>query len=263
MNTRKVEEYIVQWLIDYKNQNNINGYIIGVSGGIDSAVTSTLCAKTGLKTLCLDIPIKQNLSEHSRAKNHIKWLKEKFGISVYSNAMDLSNVFKEFEKIMPEEKIKFLKTHALANTRARLRMLTLYYFASLNNYVVVGTGNKVEDFGIGFYTKYGDGGVDISPIADLSKSEVYELAEHLEIGNKIIAAKPTDGLWDDNRTDEEQIGASYDEIEWAMQQKELGKKLKDFNGREKEVFEIFEKHHNNNLHKMKPIPICKIPSKLK
>jgi NAD+ synthase len=263
MNTRKVEEYIVQWLIDYKNQNNIDGYIIGVSGGIDSAVTSTLCAKTGLNTLCLDIPIKQNLSEHSRAKNHIKWLKEKFEISVCSNAMDLSNVFKEFEKIMPEEKIKFLKTHALANTRARLRMLTLYYFASLNNYVVVGTGNKVEDFGIGFYTKYGDGGVDISPIADLSKSEVYELAEHLKIDNEIIAAKPTDGLWDDNRTDEEQIGASYDEIEWAMQQKELGKKLKDFNGREKEVFEIFEKHHNNNLHKMKPIPVCKIPNKLK
>ena len=177
--------------------------------------------------------------------------------------MDLSNLFKEFEKSIPEEKIKFLKTHALANTRARLRMVALYYFASVNNYVVVGTGNKVEDFGIGFYTKYGDGGVDISPIADLNKSEVYELAEHLKIDNALIEAKPTDGLWDDNRTDEEQIGATYNEIEWAMQQKKLGKKISDFNGREKEVFEVFEKHQNNNLHKMNPIPICKIPNNLK
>ena len=142
-------------------------------------------------------------------------------------------------------------------------MVALYYFASVNNYVVVGTGNKVEDFGIGFYTKYGDGGVDISPIADLNKSEVYELAEHLKIDNALIEAKPTDGLWDDNRTDEEQIGATYNEIEWAMQQKKLGKKISDFNGTEKEVFEDFEKHQNNNLHKMNPIPICKIPNNLK
>ncbi len=263
MNTSKVEEYIVQWLIDYKNQNNVNGYIIGVSGGVDSAVTSTLCAKTGLRTLCLDMPIIQALSEHSRAKNHIKWLKEKFGSWIYSDQIDLSSVLKEFEKILPEEKIKLLKTHALANTRARLRMTALYYFASLNNYVVVGTGNKVEDFGIGFYTKYGDGGVDISPIADLTKSEVYKLAKHLKILNEIIKAKPTDGLWNDNRTDEDQIGASYHEIEWAMQQKESGKKIIDFNGREKEVFEIFEKFNSNNQHKMKSIPICKIPNKLK
>ncbi len=233
MNKRKVEEYIVQWLINYKNQNNINGYIIGISGGIDSAVTSTLCAKTGLRTLCLDMPIKQALSEHSRAKNHIKWLKEKFGSWIYSDQIDLSSVLKEFEKILPEEKIKVLKTHALANTRARLRMTALYYFASLNNYVVVGTGNKVEDFGIGFYTKYGDGGVDISPIADLSKSEVYELAEYLKIDSTLIEAKPTDGLWDDNRTDEDQIGASYNELEWAMKQDELGKTIADFDGREK------------------------------
>jgi len=263
MNTKKVEEYIVQWLIDYKNQNKINGYVVGISGGIDSAVTSTLCAKTGLQTLCLDIPIRQDLSQHSRAKNHIKWLKEKFGNWIYSNQIDLSNVFKEFENITPDEKIDYLKAHALANSRARLRMTTLYYFASLNNYIVVGTGNKVEDFGIGFFTKYGDGGVDISPIADLTKSEVYQLAEYLKIDQEIINAKPTDGLWEDNRTDEEQIGASYNEIEWAMKQKSLGKNPKDFKGRENEVFKIFEKHNRNNQHKMKSIPVCIIPDKFK
>ena len=161
------------------------------------------------------------------------------------------------------EKIGCDQNHALANTRARLRMLTLYYFASLNNYVVVGTGNKVEDFGIGFFTKYGDGGVDISPIADLTKSEVYKLAKHLEIDKTIIDANPTDGLWDDNRTDEQQIGAKYDEIEWVMQQKEAGKNSDDFKGREREVFEIFEKHHSNNKHKMTTIPTCIIPEELK
>ena len=263
MDTQKVEEYIVQWLIDYKVQNKINGYVIGISGGIDSAVTSTLCAKTGLQTLCLDIPIRQNLSQHSRAKNHIKWLKEKFGNCICSNQIDLSSVFNEFKNTIPDEKKTFLQELALANTRARLRMTALYYFASLNNYIVVGTGNKVEDFGVGFYTKYGDGGVDISPIADLTKSEVYQLAEYLKIDKEIINAKPTDGLWEDNRTDEEQIGASYNEIEWAMKQKNLGKTLKDFKGRENEVFRIFEKHNRNNQHKMKSIPVCIIPEKLK
>ena len=263
MDTQKVEEYIVQWLIDYKVQNKINGYVIGISGGIDSAVTSTLCAKTGLQTLCLDIPIRQNLSQHSRAKNHIKWLKEKFGNCICSNQIDLSRVFNEFKNTIPDEKKTFLQELALANTRARLRMTALYYFASLNNYIVVGTGNKVEDFGIGFFTKYGDGGVDISPIADLTKSEVYQLAEYLKIDKEIINAKPTDGLWEDNRTDEEQIGASYNEIEWAMKQKNLGKTLKDFKGRENEVFRIFEKHNRNNQHKMKSIPVCIIPEKLK
>ena len=175
----------------------------------------------------------------------------------------MTNMLKEFEKIVSIEKIGCDQNHALANTRARLRMLTLYYFASLNNYVVVGTGNKVEDFGIGFFTKYGDGGVDISPIADLTKSEVYKLAKHLEIDKTIIDANPTDGLWDDNRTDEQQIGAKYDEIEWVMQQKEAGKNSDDFKGREREVFEIFEKHHSNNKHKMTTIPTCRIPEELK
>ena len=262
MNTKKVEEYIIKWLISYKNRNNINGFVVGVSGGIDSAVTSTLCSKTGIKTLCIDIPIKQELSQHSRAKNHINWLKKKFEC-VDSNSIDLSKMLEEFEKIVHEEKTESLKKHALANTRARLRMLTMYYFASLKKYIVVGTGNKVEDFGIGFFTKYGDGGVDISPIADLTKSEVYKLAKHLKIDKRIIDANPTDGLWDDNRTDEQQIGATYDEIEWAMNQKMIGKISRDFNGREKEIFDIFENHHNNNKHKMTKIPICIIPPELK
>ena len=262
MNTQKVKEYIIQWLIDYKNKNNLNGFVVGVSGGIDSAVTSTLCSKTGIKTLCLDMPIKQEASQHSRAKYHINWLKNKYE-SVDSKSIDMTNMLKEFEKIVSIEKIGCDQNHALANTRARLRMLTLYYFASLNNYVVVGTGNKVEDFGIGFFTKYGDGGVDISPIADLTKSEVYKLAKHLEIDKTIIDANPTDGLWDDNRTDEQQIGAKYDEIEWVMQQKEAGKNSDDFNGREREVFEVFEKHHSNNKHKMTTIPTCIIPAELK
>ena len=262
MNTQKVKEYIIQWLINYKNENNLNGFIVGVSGGIDSAVTSTLCSKTGIETLCLDMPIKQEASQHSRAKYHINWLKDKYE-SVDSKSIDMTNMLKGFEKIVPKEKIGYSQNHALANTRARLRMLTLYYFASLNNYVVVGTGNKVEDFGIGFFTKYGDGGVDISPIADLTKSEVYKLAKHLEIDKTIIDANPTDGLWDDNRTDEQQIGAKYDEIEWVMQQKEAGKNSDDFKGREREVFEIFEKHHSNNKHKMTTIPTCIIPEELK
>ena len=262
MNTQKVKEYIIQWLINYKNENNLNGFIVGVSGGIDSAVTSTLCSKTGIETLCLDMPIKQEASQHSRAKHHINWLKDKYE-SVDSKSIDMTNMLKEFEKIVSIENIGCDQNHALANTRARLRMLTLYYFASLNNYVVVGTGNKVEDFGIGFFTKYGDGGVDISPIADLTKSEVYKLAKHLEIDKTIIDANPTDGLWDDNRTDEQQIGAKYDEIEWVMQQREAGKNSDDFKGREREVFEIFEEHHSNNKHKMTTIPTCIIPEELK
>tara|TARA_B100000029_G_scaffold493335_1_gene555700 strand:+ start:2850 stop:3638 length:789 start_codon:yes stop_codon:yes gene_type:complete len=262
MNTQKVEEYIIEWLIKYKNQNNLNGFVVGVSGGIDSAVTSTLCSKTGIETLCLDLPIKQESSQQSRAKHHINWLKRKFEC-VHSNSIDLSNLFQEFEKIIPEEKIESIKKHSLANTRARLRMLTLYYFASIKNYIVVGTGNKIEDFGIGFFTKYGDGGVDISPIADLTKSEVYKLAKHLKIDKRIIDAKPTDGLWDDNRTDEEQIGATYDEMEWAMQQKKLGKSSTDFSKRDKEILEIYEAHNRKNLHKMIEIPVCKIPEKLK
>ena len=262
MNTQKVKEYIIQWLIDYKNKNNLKGFIIGVSGGIDSAVTSTLCSKTGIKTLCLDMPIKQETSQHSRAKHHINWLKDKYE-SVDSKSIDLTNMLKEFEKAVSKEKIADKQNHALANTRARLRMLTLYYFASLNNYIVVGTGNKVEDFAIGFFTKYGDGGVDISPIADLTKSEVYKLAKHLEIDKTIVNANPTDGLWDDNRSDEQQIGASYDEIEWAMEQKKNGKNSADFKGRVREVFKIFEEHHSNNKHKMTSIPVCIIPEELK
>ena len=259
MNTQKVKEYIIQWLINYKNENNLNGFIVGVSGGIDSAVTSTLCSKTGIETLCLDMPIKQEASQHSRAKHHINWLKDKYE-SVDSKSIDMTNMLKEFEKIVSIEKIGCDQNHALANTRARLRMLTLYYFASLNNYVVVGTGNKVEDFGIGFFTKYGDGGVDINPIADLLKSEVYLLAKELKINADILAAPPTDGLWEDNKNDEEQIGASYSELEWAMN---YSKKNTILNKRQKEVLKIYGQLNKRNQHKMHPIPVCKIPKHLK
>lgn len=258
MNTKKVEEYIIQWLIDYKNQNKINGYVVGISGGIDSAVTSTLCAKTGLQTLCLDIPIRQNLSQHSRAKNHIKWLKEKFGNWIYSEQIDLSNVFEEFENITADKKIDYLKAHALANSRARLRMTTLYQISASKNGIIVGTGNKIEDFGIGFFTKYGDGGVDISPIGDLLKSEVYNLARSLKILKEIQRAEPTDGLWEDNRTDYEQIGATYQEIEWAMKNLEKC----DLNQKEKDLVKLYKNYNKINKHKMSSIPICLIPKEL-
>ena len=258
MNTQKVTEYIIQWLINYKNENNLNGFIVGVSGGIDSAVTSTLCSKTGIETLCLDMPIKQEASQHSRAKHHINWLKDKYE-SVDSKSIDMTNMLKEFEKIVSIEKIGCDQNHALANTRARLRMLTLYYFASLNNYVVVGTGNKVEDFGIGFFTKYGDGGVDVSPIADLLKTEVYCLGETLGICSSILEAEPSDGLWDDKRTDRDQIGASYSELEWAMNFDNKSK----ISARQKIVLEIYRKLNNTNKHKMKRIPVCVIPDKIK
>ena len=206
------------------------------------------------------MPIKQNEDQYLRAERHIQWLKKKFD-NVESIDIDLTNIFKEF-KLSVENSSSSNKL-ALANTRSRIRMMTLYYYATINNSIVVGTGNKVEDFGVGFYTKYGDGGVDISPIADLMKSEVRSLAKFLKINEEIILAKPTDGLWDDTRTDEEQIGANYDELEWAMNEIERGKKYTDFEGRKKEVIEILTRFNTQNTHKMIPIPICKIPERLK
>lgn len=262
MNTEKVAEYIINWLKDYATNAKIKGFVIGVSGGIDSALTSTLCAKTGLPLLCLEMPIHQSQKQVSRAENHIKWLQENFE-NVSKTEVNLTPVFDSLIDALPKVENEESRFMSLANTRARLRMTTLYYFAALNGYLVAGTGNKVEDFGVGFYTKYGDGGVDISPIADLMKSEVYEIAKYFGVNNEIIDAAPTDGLWGDNRTDEDQIGASYDELEWAMKMQDIGKTADDFTGREKKVYKIYIRLNTINQHKMIPIPVCEIPKELK
>jgi len=256
-----IADNIIQWLKAYSKKSKTDGFVIGISGGIDSALTSTLCASTGLPTICIDMPIMQNKNEVNRASSHIKWLQKKFN-NVIRKSVDLNDVFNSFKNTVEQnnDKNNFL---SLANSRSRLRMTTLYYFAGINRCLVAGTGNKVEDFGIGFYTKYGDGGVDISPIADLNKTDVFEISKILGVLDEIIKAKPTDGLWDDGRTDEDQIGATYKELEWAMQQKNLNKKLIDFKGREKEVFQILQKFNKQNLHKMNPIPIYKVPQILK
>jgi len=262
MNSEKVVDYIVDWLKDYATKAKVNGFVIGISGGIDSAVTSTLCAKTGFPLLCVEMPIHQAEKQIARAYNHIEWLQKNFK-KVALQQVNLTHVFDSLVAALPLIENEEQCFMSLANTRARLRMTSLYYFAASNGYLVAGTGNKVEDFGIGFFTKYGDGGVDLSPIADLMKSEVYEIAKYLGIHNEIIEAAPTDGLWGDDRTDEDQIGASYDELEWAMIEFEKGKKSSDFMGREKEVFTIYEKRNKANKHKMNPIPVCEIPSSIK
>ena len=261
MNNANVVKHIVKWLNSYSINSKTNGFVIGISGGIDSAVTSTLCAKTGLKTICLEMPIFQSNEEIQRSRNHILWLKSNYS-NVQSKHIDLTKSFSEIKNTISDDG-NAKSNLALANTRSRLRMLTLYYNASINNCLVVGTGNKVEDFGVGFYTKYGDGGVDISPIADLMKSEIKSIASEMGIINEIIMAKPTDGLWDDTRSDEDQIGANYNELEWAMNEFFKGKKESDFDGRENEVFKILTKFNSTNKHKMIPIPICEIPVSLK
>ena len=211
-----------------------------------------------LKTMCVEMPIHQAKGQLTRAKEHIVQLKNQFP-DVTNTQVDLTELFEGFKAQVPETKGRDTLQVSLANTRARLRMTTLYYFAGLHKYLVAGTGNKVEDFGVGFYTKYGDGGVDLSPIADLLKSQVYTIAKHIKVSTQILEAAPTDGLFGDSRTDQEQIGASYDELEWAMKMQELGKTDSEFNTREKEVFKIYTRLNKANKHKMNPIPICKIP----
>ncbi len=252
---KKVSKHIINWINTYLENSKINGLVVGVSGGVDSALTSTLCAETGKKLICIEMPIKQEDVQVSRAKEHIEWLKSKYS-NVTSVLINLDNTYNTFVNSLPRSESD---NHdlSLANTRSRLRMVTLYYFAALNNFIVAGTGNKVEDFGIGFYTKYGDGGVDISPIADLLKSEVFELARYHKIIDDIITAKPTDGLWNDNRTDEEQIGATYDELEKAMLQE--SKSDLNLSQREIEVMSILKSLNSSNRHKMLPIPVCSIP----
>jgi NAD+ synthase len=261
MNSEKVVNHIVEWLKEYATNASVKGFVIGISGGIDSAVTSTLCAKTGFPVLCVEMPIHQGFNQLNRAKEHIAQLKERFD-DINSMEINLTSTFEEFKTVLPLDLEKTAVEVSLANTRARLRMSTLYYLAGVHGYLVAGTGNKVEDFGVGFYTKYGDGGVDLIPIADLMKSEVYQIAKVLGVPDSIQVAKPTDGLFGDSRTDEEQIGASYNELEWAMIQNDNGKTTADFEGREKIAFDILKQRNNANKHKMDPIPVCIIPKEL-
>ncbi|HLV13779.1 MAG TPA: NAD(+) synthase [Xanthomarina sp.] len=262
MDTEKVIDHIVNWLKEYALKANVNGFVLGISGGIDSAVTSTLCAKTGLEVLCLEMPIHQAKSHVTRAQEHISFLKNNF-TNISDLRTDLTPVFEAFKSEVSRTGDQAIVDMALANTRARLRMTTLYYYAGLHKLLVAGTGNKIEDFGVGFYTKYGDGGVDLSPIADLLKSEVYQIAKALKVPNSIINAAPSDGLFGDDRSDEDQLGASYPELEWAMKMAEMNKTVEDFEGRQKDVFKIYKRLNSANKHKMTPIPICVIPNNLK
>ena len=259
MKVLETADYITKWLLDYANKVGARGFVIGVSGGIDSATASTLAARTGLPLLCVEMPIHQAESQVNRAVRHIEWLKSNFQ-NVSSKEVQLTPIFDSFVAALPEiEGDSDKHDLSLVNTRARIRMTTLYYFAALHGYLVVGTGNKVEDFGIGFYTKYGDGGVDLSPIADLMKTEVYAIAKALGVNEDILIAPPTDGLWGDDRTDEDQIGASYPELEWAMEFTGDENLLSD---RQREVLSIYRRLNAANQHKMNPIPVCEIPVEL-
>lgn len=253
----QVNAQIVNWLKSYAENTNVNGFVVGISGGVDSAVTSTLCAQTGLKVLCVEMPIHQHQSHVSRGKEHIEQLKKRFP-NVSSIQSDLTSVFETFKKEVPTDFDENKLNLTLANTRARLRMTTLYYHAGVHGLLVAGTGNKVEDFGVGFYTKYGDGGVDLSPIADLMKSDVFALAAYLGVPNSILTAQPSDGLFGDEKTDEQQLGASYDELEWAMLEDENKNSSDNYTEREKKVFEIYKRLNTINQHKMNPIPVCVI-----
>lgn len=258
MKTELVVEHITRWLKAYSDTSNTAGFVIGISGGIDSAVTSALCAMTGKRVIALNMPIRQFKKEFDLSSEHIQWLKERF-TNVESETVELTPTLESMEKVFPEI---IQDSLTMANTRARLRMTTLYAFATRYKLLVAGTGNKIEDFGVGFFTKYGDGGVDLSPIADLNKSQVYELAEQLGITKTILSARPTDGLFEDGRTDEDQIGAGYPELEWAMEYIET-KDDRPLTARQKHVLEIYSTRHKANLHKMTPIPVCKIPGELK
>jgi len=244
MNSNKKIEYISNWIKQYASSLKFQppSLIIGVSGGIDSAVTSTLCAKTGFNTIAISMPIKQNSSQHNLSLKHLDWLKKKYK-NVETKVIELDKIFMSFENTMKD----FDNSLAFANSRSRLRMVTLYQVAQDKKGIVVGTGNKVEDFGIGFYTKYGDGGVDISPIADCTKTDVWNMGKSLEVINDIIEAPPTDGLWDDSRNDESQLGLTYEQIEEAME------------NTNSKYYKKYSDIRKPNLHKMKPIPVCILP----
>lgn len=259
MKKPEVIDHIVNWLNHYSEQSKTNGFVVGISGGIDSALTSTLCAKTTKKVICLNMPIHQNKEEYDRGHAHIEWLKKQYR-NVSSWETELTKTFQAMAEVLPSDIQDWL---TMANTRSRLRMTTLYAFACHHKLLVAGTGNKVEDFGIGFFTKYGDGGVDISPIADLMKSEVFLLAKELNIIESIQKAKPTDGLFSDGRSDEDQIGATYDELEWAMSFIANPHDFSTLSERQKTVLDIYTRMNKANQHKMNPIPVCIIPDELK
>lgn len=250
----RVADHIVQWLTDYASKSGQSGWVIGVSGGIDSAVTSALCARTGLPTWVVELPIHQHPDQVSRAREHMAHLVDEYS-EVRMVSTDLTATYEAFRSVLPHDD-EVAQGLALANARARLRMTALYALASQNQALVVGTGNKVEDFGVGFYTKYGDGGVDLSPIADLMKTEVFALGKHLMVPESIQSAAPTDGLWGDERTDEMQIGATYPELEWAMDH--MGDPSGPWSSRQHEVMAIYHRMHKANQHKMNPIPVCLI-----
>lgn len=264
MKTVKIINHIVSWIKDYLKKSNKKGFVIGISGGIDSAVTSVLIAKTGFPILILEMPIHQNIDQIKRSKENIDFLKKKFE-NIQTLYINLSPIFDTFYKVTKEDKNKEYKNYelSLVNVKSRLRMITLYYYASLNNYLVVGTGNKIEDFGIGFFTKYGDGGVDINPIGDLYKSEIISLGNELNIPFSIQNAEPTDGLWKDNRSDKDQLGFSYEDLEWAMNMVEKGFLPENFDGKRRCLIKKYLKLNKENKHKILPIPICKIPKYLR
>ena len=244
---------ICDWIREYTTSSNIDALVIGVSGGVDSALVSTLCAETGIKTIVINMPIDSKEENTDLSQEHCSWLSEKYA-NVESRYIDLSDSYNVFEESML--KINEKSNLAAANSKSRLRMMSLYYTAGSENGIVVGTGNKVEDFGIGFYTKYGDGGVDIAPIADLTKTQVKKMASTLSVSENILNAQPNDGLWGDSRTDEEQIGASYKELEYIMSWLDNPKtKLSD---RQMEVLKIYKSFNNKNKHKMSPIPTYKL-----
>lgn len=252
-------KYITKWIKDYAKSNKITTLVVGVSGGIDSSVVSTLCALTGVRTEVYSMPIHQSKHTQKLSERHGKWLEEKFTNVSYEN-VNLTPTFKQFEKLWGKQ-----DTLALANSRSRLRMMTLYHAAQMSNGIVVGTGNRVEDFGIGFFTKYGDGGVDISPIGDCLKTEVWDMGRELGILEEIITAAPTDGLWDDQRTDEDQIGMTYAELERMMAVDMLDRAElpaitgQDWSAADKKKLRRYRELRSRNLHKMQPIPVCKIP----
>jgi NAD+ synthase len=271
---QEVVDHLVTWLKSYAEENRQQGFVVGVSGGVDSALTSTLCAMTGLPTLLLELPIHQPKQQVSRAQEHMSQLQSRFG-NVSGKRVDLTQAFDDLVSDWEKSDNQHIMHLTLANTRSRLRMTTLYYHAGTRSSLVAGTGNKIEDFGVGFYTKYGDGGVDISPIADLTKTEVFHLAKFVGVPESILIAPPTDGLWEDDRSDEDQMGATYPELEWAMEWlsdhgvRQNNKWIWDSayetltNPRQQEVLRIYMRMNNANQHKMNPIPVCIIPAEFK
>jgi NAD+ synthase len=243
---KELSEQIQNWIVDYVSKNNIETLVIGVSGGIDSAVVSTLCSRTGIQTIAVGMPLNSKPVNTKLSQLQLDFLSN---LNVKTIEIELTETFKSFESLISST---FVSQLANANSKSRLRMMTLYHIATVVNGIVVGTGNKVEDFGVGFFTKYGDGGVDISPIADLYKTEVRELGRYLGIPQEIIDATPTDGLWDDDRNDEEQIGATYEELEWVM---EHGIHKQVYTEKEFNILRIYESFNKKNNHKMVPIPI--------